>query len=236
MDEKELLYHEKNLYFKCIVGYIAISIIAISVILSLIISLIPDGYTEETKQNIQLHANIIVSFICNLGLAVFLVFTLRSIFKNDALNIKKNLKIFIPLVVFSFAFIYLGEFLCSLFYSIFDMKLTSNNQETLEKMLQTNLLPLMLISICITGPIIEEIVFRKCIFGFFNKNTAPLIISALAFGLLHVISTFDFVHVLPYIVTGLIFGGIYILSKRNIYATILAHMIANTVSVIFILL
>lgn len=235
MDENEILYREKNAYLKCIIGYVVGSFILASLVISFIAKLISNDIPIEDKNKVIMYSNIIVSTLISFGLSFFFYIILRDVLKKDIIKIKKNLKLFILLVLFSFLFVYLGEYLCSLFYSLFDMELTSNNQDSIVQMLQTPLKPVMIFHICITGPIVEEVIFRKCIFGFFKKNILPLIISSLVFGLLHVIATYDFIHILPYVITGLIFGGIYVLSKRNIYACILAHMIANTVSLILIL-
>ena len=92
----------------------------------------------------------------------------------------------------------------------------------------------MFSSICIFAPFVEEIVFRKCIFSYFNKDIYGILVSTLAFGLIHVISSLDFIHILPYLFAGALFSLAYSLSKRNIWVTIAIHSIVNLISFIIL--
>lgn len=84
------------------------------------------------------------------------------------------------------------------------------------------------LSICIAGPIFEELVYRKVIFGNLSallpKTLCALLSSAL-FSLSHMDG-----HLLVYGIQGLIFCGIYALSGR-IRTSMAAHMLMNTVAV-----
>ena len=82
------------------------------------------------------------------------------------------------------------------------------------------------------APFVEEIVFRKAIFSFFKNDWLALLTSTLAFALIHVISSLDFIHIFPYLAAGFIFSLAYILSKRNIWVTIIAHSLINLISFI----
>ena len=73
--------------------------------------------------------------------------------------------------------------------------------------------PWFLIVISIIGPILEEIVFRKILFGTLYKKFnffIAAIISSLVFAAIH----FDFTHLLVYTAMGLVFAFLYV--KRSV--------------------
>ncbi|MBD8016276.1 MULTISPECIES: CPBP family intramembrane glutamic endopeptidase [Planococcus] len=85
--------------------------------------------------------------------------------------------------------------------------------------------PLAIVSIVLFGPILEELVFRRVLFGSLNQTTNfffATAISALVFALIH----FDFTHLLLYFTTGLILAFLYQKTKR-IITPIIAHMCLN---------
>lgn len=88
--------------------------------------------------------------------------------------------------------------------------------------------PPMMIAIVIAAPIMEEIVFRKIIFGdlcqFTNKWLAA-IIASLLFALTHADG-----HLLTYTLIGMIFCYIY-QKNNNIYSSMISHILMNAVVV-----
>lgn len=90
--------------------------------------------------------------------------------------------------------------------------------------------PIIIIVIAIIGPILEEIVFRKIIFGSIYKRT-NFFIGALASGLIFAFVHNDFSHTLIYLTIGFVFAFIYVQSKR-IIVPIIAHASMNTIVVI----
>ncbi|WP_244093972.1 CPBP family intramembrane glutamic endopeptidase [Jeotgalibacillus sp. R-1-5s-1] len=86
--------------------------------------------------------------------------------------------------------------------------------------------PLAAVAIAIFGPILEEIVFRGVIFGWFYRKYNFFIsglISALIFAVIH----FDFTHILIYAAMGYAFAFLYAFTKK-IIVPIIAHMAINT--------
>ncbi|MDR2828381.1 MAG: CPBP family intramembrane metalloprotease [Acholeplasmatales bacterium] len=123
----------------------------------------------------------------------------------------------------------------------------SVNQSTIDSLSSTTLgFIMMLVLSVVLAPIVEELVFRKSIFGLFkNKkyNWIPLIISSILFGLIHVTTELfsgDYKSLLfngvSYIGTGLIFGYIYIRNDKNIWVNILAHAGYNFIAMILSIL
>ncbi|MFB7138615.1 lysostaphin resistance A-like protein [Gottfriedia sp. NPDC056225] len=109
---------------------------------------------------------------------------------------------------------------------------TPDNQKEVEGLLRTNP-ALMIISAVILAPIKEEWITRKLIIGSIFKHSPiiGLIVSSFGFGLLHMLAGFSIYALLSYSLAGLIFGIIYIKTKK-IEVTIFAHFLNNLVSII----
>ncbi|WP_042353101.1 CPBP family intramembrane glutamic endopeptidase [Bacillus massiliigorillae] len=91
-------------------------------------------------------------------------------------------------------------------------------------------IPLFAIVTAIVGPILEELVFRKIIFGTFYKKYNFVIsafISSLIFGLAH----FEFEHIILYTAMGFTFAFLYVKTNR-ILVPIFAHVAMNTTVVV----
>ncbi|MFX3673328.1 MAG: lysostaphin resistance A-like protein [Paenisporosarcina sp.] len=85
--------------------------------------------------------------------------------------------------------------------------------------------PVAILSIAIFAPILEELIFRRVIFGSLVQTTNFFIaglVSAVVFALIH----FDFTHILLYAVSGFIFAFLYYKTKR-IITSIISHMLLN---------
>ena len=88
------------------------------------------------------------------------------------------------------------------------------------------LAPVMIIVIAVIGPILEEFVFRRVIFGSFFQVWGfwlSAIVSAIVFAAIH----FDFTHILLYTICGLIFAFLYYKTKR-LLTSIVAHILLNS--------
>lgn len=111
---------------------------------------------------------------------------------------------------------------------IFNIDTSSENTEMIMKI--TELAPLFSIITVLIAPILEEIVFRKIIFGALYKRMNFIlagIISAVIFGLIHL----DPTHLLIYTAMGLVFAYLYVKTKR-IIVPIIAHAGMNGIVVL----
>lgn len=91
--------------------------------------------------------------------------------------------------------------------------------------------PFVVFSIVIFAPILEELIFRRIIFGMLLPKTnffVAALVSAIAFGAIHL----EFTHILLYAVSGFIFAYIYYKTKR-IMASIVSHMLLNGFVTVF---
>ena len=97
----------------------------------------------------------------------------------------------------------------------------------------------MAFQVMIYAPISEEIIFRKSIDKIFKNKYLYVLTSGLIFGGLHVISSItapiDLLYLLPYCSLGITFALLY-KKTDNIFSTITAHAIHNTLAFILYLI
>ncbi|OLN21501.1 CAAX protease family protein [Domibacillus antri] len=100
---------------------------------------------------------------------------------------------------------------------------SENTQDIIEVVKQV---PLMMLSVALFGPILEEIVFRKILFGsLYNKM--PFFFAALISSLVFSIAHAELDHILLYAAMGFTFAFLYVKTKR-IIVPIAAHVAMNT--------
>lgn len=137
----------------------------------------------------------------------------------------------------------------SLLFDLFKVDIPqSKNQEFIEQM--QKMTPIIsVIGTVILAPITEELVFRQGIaellYRIFNSFTkvpkkavqdiavvTAILVSGILFGFIHVMSNGDYIAVIPYVVSGLVYTTVYFWSGRNVTVTICIHMLHNLVSTI----
>lgn len=113
--------------------------------------------------------------------------------------------------------------------NIFGVDPGSENTQRIVSIIE--LFPLVMVVTSIIGPILEEIIFRKILFGVLYTRTnffIAALISSLIFSLLHG----EPQHVLLYGSMGFTFAFLYVKTKR-ILVPIFAHVSMNTMVVVF---
>lgn len=188
-----------------------------------------------------------VNLICYLAMFIPMIFILKPSLKYDFNLLKK-----IPAsdtfskVGMGILYVIAAGFAANFIAVIINMILNtpnqiSMNQLSINKMLFLDPLAaiLMIISAVLIGPIVEELAFRKSIFGFIKNQKTALIVSSLLFGAIHIVGeliTLDFIGALTsgisYIAAGFVFGYMYTNANKNIYIPILAHIGYNAISII----
>ena len=225
MDEKAYILKEKSI--RCILSYIAIVLVIVPILYMTITKTI-DGVNTTLTQ-------VIINLICYTSLTIIFIIILRHELFDDIKKFKTHLWICLLIIFLSWFLIKGSELLCDLFYKAINQEMSGDNQNSIVDCMKENWV-LMMASTCFFAPFVEEIVFRKNIFAFFKNDWIGLLVSTLCFGLIHVISSMDFIHILPYLFAGVLFSLFYIFSKRNIWVTIIAHTLANTISFILIVI
>lgn len=104
------------------------------------------------------------------------------------------------------------------------------SENTADIMKVINASTIFLLIPAIFAPILEELVFRKIIFGSLYKRMNffwAAILSSVAFGVIHL----DLTHLLIYTGMGLVFSYLYVKTK-TIIVPIIVHMGMNTITVL----
>ncbi|MFA7366964.1 MAG: CPBP family intramembrane glutamic endopeptidase [Bacilli bacterium] len=168
---------------------------------------------------------------------------LKNEIKTD-FTIYKKIPNKIKSIFTGYLFILFGNYISQVILTLLGRgNQTSQNQESINNLLNSKYMIFMLLSILFI-PIIEELIFRKSFFSLlnkfgFNKNLI-LIASSLAFGLIHVVFNLSIGYdelflSIPYIVSGLVLGYIYIKSEENIYTVTIVHILNNLIASLLIL-
>ncbi|WP_456272650.1 CPBP family intramembrane glutamic endopeptidase [Bacillus sp. AK031] len=136
---------------------------------------------------------------------------------------------------FSIAWAIAGIFMAFLAQSIainienlLGIEMGSDNTKTIVNIIDT--VPLAMIVAAVIGPILEEIVFRKIIFGVLYERFS-FILSALISSVIFAFAHFEPEHVLLYSAMGFVFAFLYVKTKR-IIVPIIAHVSMNSLVVL----
>lgn len=112
----------------------------------------------------------------------------------------------------------------------------STNQSAINSILDSNGAFLMIISAVVIGPLVEEIIFRKVIFGLIPNDILAIIVSSTLFGLVHVTSEPNFplffTNFIVYAGMGVFLGCVYKKNRHNLFLLYVIHALANLLSVL----
>ncbi len=125
--------------------------------------------------------------------------------------------------VIGFFLVFLGQTIGAYIELALGIDMGSENTEAIMDV--TKVAPIMIIATVFLGPILEELVFRRVIFGSIIQNYnfwIASIISAIVFAAIHM----DFTHILLYTICGMIFAFLYHKTKR-LLTPIIAHVLLN---------
>lgn len=146
--------------------------------------------------------------------------TFWDIFKNDE---KASLGKTIAWGVGGFFLVMLAQYAAIGIETLIGIEPGSDNTSTIIEI--TKIAPMMIFATVLFGPILEEILFRRVIFGSFVHQfgfIGAAFISSIVFAIIH----FDFTHILIYTACGFTFAFIYYKTKR-ILASIITHVLMN---------
>ena len=166
---------------------------------------------------------------------------MRNDLKDDFFSFKEEKKFFIPYTAIA-AVVFTGlAFLIS--YLIGLAVKESANQTTIVSIMKTNALVPMIISTIIFAPVVEELIYRKCVFHF-SRNLriyVRYIISIVLFTLPHVITSIGqfsvgsyFLMIIPYVIDAFMLALIYHKGKFNIYTSTICHILNNILAIILV--
>ena len=125
--------------------------------------------------------------------------------------------------IIGFFLVFLGQTIGAYIELALGIDMGSENTEAIMNV--TKVAPIMIVATVFLGPILEELVFRRVIFGSIIQNYnfwIASIISAIIFAAIHM----DFTHILLYTICGMIFSFLYFKTKR-LLTPIIAHILLN---------
>ena len=164
---------------------------------------------------------------------VFLFFLFRKKLKEDVQDLKKNhegyFKTYFKYWLFALAIMMISNLIIMLITE----NQTSKNEEAVRSLLTKSPIYAYFSSV-IFAPFVEEIIFRRSIRNVIPIDSLFIIVSGLVFGGLHIITGFsgplDLLYLIPYCTPGLIFA--YILTKTdNVLVTAGIHLMHNGIMV-----
>ncbi|MFJ7978462.1 lysostaphin resistance A-like protein [Peribacillus sp. NPDC096379] len=168
---------------------------------------------------------IVFSFIIAL---IFVLFFMRHEMRQKDIRNQTTIPVSI---LWGFGGVFLAMFaqtVAGLLEQQMGIKQNSENTEQILSLITQ--FPIVMLVSSIVGPILEEIIFRKIIFGSLYKRLnffLSALISSVIFGFAH----FEPEHILLYSAMGFTFAYLYIKTKR-ILVPIFAHVAMNTLVVI----
>ncbi len=168
---------------------------------------------------------IVFSFIIAL---IFVLFFMRHEMRQKDIRNQTTIPVSI---LWGFGGVFLAMFaqtVAGLLEQQIGIKQNSENTEQILSLITQ--FPIVMLVSSIVGPILEEIIFRKIIFGSLYKRLnffLSALISSVIFGFAH----FEPEHILLYSAMGFTFAYLYIKTKR-ILVPIFAHVAMNTLVVI----
>lgn len=189
-------------------------------------------------------ASSLLNFIIYILLIPGIIYFMKKDLVYDLKELKaQKFEIILPIII-GYAYVWVGNIvstvLSTYLSNLFGMQISeAANQEAIISAVSSDLGILMIISAVFIGPVIEELVFRKALFGLIKKDSVALVVSTLIFGLIHVVTepsiTAALINGSSYFVMGFVFGYIYIKANRNVMIPTIVHIINNAVSILVIL-
>ena len=168
-------------------------------------------------------------------LIIYFFFKYKNILKKDLNNFKKKyIKSIIIYWIIGFILMILSNFIIN--YIIIPNGISNNESNNIKLLL--NYKYIYPISICILIPILEEIIFRLELKNKYKNKYLFIILSSTIFTLPHLINNtklIEVIYFIPYFILGITLSTIYY-KTDNIYSNILAHILHNTVIVIYYLI
>lgn len=167
---------------------------------------------------------------------IMVAFLLREFIK-DYHKMKKNWLVNIGIIIAGIFLIYISMGFIGMLYQLLGIEGTSDNEDQVRGLLTGSGGVFMIIGTVILAPFVEEIIFRKLLYGVVENslNLKPIfaiIISAVIFAAIHDVSIFFF----QYFAMALVICSSYTISKNNIYVPISIHFLNNLLSVILFFL
>jgi len=206
---------------------------------------------EALFTQISITANTLFYF----ATALIITILFRKYILEQLKDFTGRIKQMLAIVTTGLVGIYLISFVLGIILTLLGVTEEAANQQSIIDMLEASTplqFALMIIFITVLAPIVEEIVFRKGVYGIVGKisqnflnnrdmdpkkshliaNIIAIAISSLIFGAIHAVD----VYILIYAGLGVALGTDYYMSNKNVFAAICVHILYNSISIILTLL
>ena len=222
---------EKNKQgFKIVISYIVMWIAVIILQVIMVIPYVDSAGNIDIPEATELRMISITNIVLYLSLFILFVYMLRAYLKDQIIQTKNNLRQFLKLTAIGLVALFIAVYASAIVMEILGVVENSENQDTLNSLMNAAVFDQVVLVIfsVFLAPFVEEIVFRKAIYGFLEKVNVPLaiIVSGLSFGFIHVLSG-DYVQLIIYGSLGLVLAFFYYFSKKSILTVVAIHMIYN---------
>ena len=182
-----------------------------------------------------LYQNIIL-IVGGIITTILFIYIFREKIMLKINDFKKNCKTYIPKSVKYWAIGFTITYVLNIIIAVFLLKGVAPNEEANRLMIRSY--PVyMALSACLISPICEELLFRLSFKEIFNKRISYILFTGILFGAAHLIvsdNLTDLLYILPYSALGVTFSMICY-DTNNIFSSIFAHILHNTISFIIII-
>lgn len=234
----------------------------VSTILSLIIGLIWNLVYKGTQAgtSVEKYMSDVLTwtnFLTYLFALICILIIFKPILVDDKLNFSLNLKYNLKWVGYGILIMFGSIYIAGIIETLLTFNIDtgiSENQETINNLMNSSGLNAFLIAIVtiVFAPILEEIIFRKCLFGIFKKNTiVTVILSTIIFASIHVVPAsvtiffeclarenkwinlyLEIIYIFSYLGQGFAISFVYHKTKGNVIPCMLIHAINNLIAFI----
>lgn len=173
-------------------------------------------------------------FAAYIPVGIFIAVLFGKDVKEDFLKIKKEPVRFVLIVIVAAAVMFIASIAISAIYNILGIYGESDNENIIALMMSSSGIWLMTFNVVILAPIIEEFIFRKMLIDTCEKSfrinpIVAVMISSVIFAFIHVSDCQNFKFIFQYLALAIPLCFTYHLSRNNIFASILVHMINNAI-------
>jgi uncharacterized protein len=212
----------KKEYWYIIIVYLAMQLSSIVGLPALLVGFKYWGISQRLAVPVYL----IGSF--SIALLIILLILRKEMLTKDLSRKGSSLGASIGWAIFGVFLALFSQSLAAMVERMLGIEMGSENTKNILTIIET--LPLAVIVTSIIGPILEEIVFRKIIFGALYKRF-NFFLSALISSVIFALAHMEPVHILLYSAMGFTFAFLYVQTK-HILVPIFAHVAMNTMVVL----
>jgi len=190
--------------------------------------------TNNIPQKIHLYS-MFGTLIANVFLVFIFSLLLFKPLKHDLIKFKSKWLRNVVIIVVGSILMKVGFIgVCYIYENLLgiDLSTTSLNQELIEQAIASPMAWAVFIAVVIIAPVLEEMIFRKCLFGMFQDSfkvnrALTIFFSTLLFSFIHVLDFGSLHLIFLYVPYALVLSLAYSYSDDNYYVPLTMHLINN---------